>query len=364
MSNDKSAAWQRALVGAEATVRSAMEAIAASRRHICIVTDADRHLLGTITDGDIRRALLRGVTLDEPVSTVMVSAPVTAAEGTPRNVLAAMMVKRGIREIPIVAADGTVTGIHSLNPHPEEQAVRDNWVVLMAGGQGRRLRPFTDNTPKPMLEVGAQPILETILGQVMLHGFRRFFISVNYMADAIIEHFGDGSAFGAQIQYLREDRPLGTAGSLALIDRPIDKPLIAINGDVLNQLNFSSLLQYHHDHGCAATMCVRDSEFQVPFGIVSIDNGAITGIVEKPSQRHFVNAGIYVLGPDALAAIEPDTRLDMPDLFNRLIAGGRKTMAFPIGEYWTDVGRPEDLAQADKDFRNTFQLSTNAAKPT
>ena len=358
MSGAQENRWRKAVLESGALVRHAMEVIAESRLHICMVVADDDRLIGTITDGDIRRALLRGVTLDDLVTSIMNENPVFAPLHIPQKILSAKMLEHGIREMPLVDELGRVTGIRSLNPKPEDQEPRENWVAVLAGGRGCRLRPLTDELPKPMIEVGPRPILETILEQIMLHGFRRFFISVNYMAEKIIDHFGDGSSFGAEIRYLREDNPLGTAGSLSLIDEPIDCPILAINGDVLNQMNFSSLLQYHHDHQCAATMCVRDSEFQVPFGIVSIQNGVITEIVEKPAQRHFVNAGIYVLDPSVLIKIPSDTPIDMPDLFNQLIADSEKTMAFPIGEYWTDVGRPEDLVRAGEDFAKNFRSSS------
>lgn len=347
--------WRQTLVRPDATIHDAMKVIGDSRRHICIVTDETDKLLGTVTDGDIRRAILRSVAIDQAVTDIMSPSPVSAPEETPRRVLLVTMEAKGIREIPLVDEAGHVVGLHSLSVHPGERETHDNWVVLMAGGLGKRLRPHTDKLPKSMLEVGSQPVLETIIRQVMKHGFRRFLISVNYKADVITEHFGDGSGFGAEVRYLREDQPLGTAGSLSLMGGRPDEPLLIVNGDVLNLINFSGLLQYHHDQKSMATMCVRDSEFQVPFGIVSIEDGIITRIVEKPSQRHFVNAGIYVLDPRAIDFIPEGIRFDMPDLFNVLVEKGHKTVAFPVGEYWADIGSPQDLEQADEDFEKNFQ---------
>lgn len=347
--------WRKALVGPKATIRQAMNAIAESRCHICLVVDHDDKLLGAVTDGDIRRGIMEGLGVEAPVAQIMATSPVSASKTAPKEALVAMMESKGIREIPLVDDSSRVVGIRFLNPHPEDLPERDNWVVIMAGGQGKRLRPYTENTPKPMLRVGAQPMLETIIGQLMRHGFRRFYLSVNYMAEVIIEHFGDGAAFGADIRYLREDRPLGTAGALSLIEDELHHPLIAINGDVLNLIDFSSLLGFHHDQGSLATMCVRDSEFQIPFGIVNIEAGAITSIVEKPSHKHFINAGVYVLEPKALEYLPQDTRFDMPDLFNTVIKDGHKAAAFPLGEYWADIGNPEDLKQANREFETNFQ---------
>ena len=350
--------WQKAIISPKATIRDAMDSIADSRCHICIIADKNGQLLGTVTDGDIRRGILNALTLDQPITKIMNADPISAPKYTPRETLIVMMESRGIREVPLVNDLGQVVGLQSLNLHPEKVPNQETWVVVMAGGQGKRLRPFTENIPKPMVRVGARPVLETIIGQLMRHGFRRFFISVNYMADVIINHFGDGSAFGAEIHYLCEDQPLGTAGALSLIEKKMTKPIIVINGDVLNQINFTSLLNFHNEKRSIATMCVRDSEFNVPFGIVNIQNDKIMEITEKPSQKHFINAGVYVLDQRALDHLETGNRVDMTDLFNKLIGLGHKTVAFPVGEYWTDIGSLNDLQKADEDFKKTFSGRT------
>jgi NDP-sugar pyrophosphorylase family protein len=220
----------------------------------------------------------------------------------------------------------------------------------MAGGMGQRLRPLTEDCPKPLLSVGGRPLLETILLQFREHGFQRFFISVNYRADMVEGHFGDGDALGVTVNYLREDAPLGTAGALGALPDAPREPVFVMNGDVLTRVDFSGMLSFHREHKAAATMAVRGFEMQVPYGVVNVEDQRITAIEEKPVHRFFVNAGIYVLEPDVVAAIPKGEHLDMPALFTRLHAQGRTTAAFPVHEYWMDIGRKQDFDQANTDY--------------
>jgi NDP-sugar pyrophosphorylase family protein len=232
--------------------------------------------------------------------------------------------------------------------------MRDNWVVLMAGGLGSRLRPLTDECPKPMLRVGNKPLLETIIETFIEQGFRRFFISVNYMADTIKEYFGDGSRWGAEIQYLEETSRLGTAGALSLLPEKPQAPLLVMNGDLLTKINFRQLLDFHREHHAQGTMCVREYEFQVPYGVVKMDHHRITGFEEKPIQRYFVNAGIYVLEPQALQHIPHGVFFDMPSLFQTLMADRQEAVVFPIREYWLDIGHMADYDRANGEFARNF----------
>jgi NDP-sugar pyrophosphorylase family protein len=235
-----------------------------------------------------------------------------------------------------------------------EAPERENWVVLMAGGLGTRLAPLTDNCPKPLLKVGNKPILETIIENFISHGFKRFYLSVNYKAEMIEEYFGDGSRWGAEIRYLREDKKMGTAGALGLIPEPLTQPFLVMNGDLLTKVNFSQLLNFHQEQNAHATMCVREYDFQVPYGVVSVDKHRIKSIEEKPVHRFFVNAGIYVLDPEAVSLIPADMPYDMTSLFEQMTANEREVIAFPVREYWLDIGHRDDFERAAGDFARIF----------
>lgn len=322
-------------------------------RQIVLVVDADRKLIGTVTDGDVRRGLLRRIELTAPIAQIMNRSPATVPAGTSREVCLRIMREREFRHLPVLDADGRAIGIEFLSDLLR-QSERDNWVVILAGGQGRRLLPLTETVPKPMLSVGGRPLLETIVEGFARQGFKQFFVSVNYMADKIEQHFGNGSQLGVRIEYLREGTPLGTAGPLGqLPERPSD-PLIVMNGDVLTTINFNQLLAFHEEQKAAATMCVREYDFEVPFGVAETDGVNLVGISEKPVHRFFVNAGIYLIDPHALDLITPGEPLDMPAYFQALIKSGRKAAAYPIREYWMDVGRINDLEQAQRDFARVF----------
>ncbi len=345
--------WKSTLIAPDATLREAIQTIDNGALQIALVVDGGRRLLGTVTDGDLRRAILKGFGLDQPVQTIMNPRPTVArAEHDISQVLADMQRKQ-IHRVPVVDDEGRVIGVELLEEliRPSE---RDNWVVLMAGGLGTRLSPLTNDRPKPMLNVGNKPLLETIIENFVEQGFHRFFISVNYMAGMIKDHFADGSRWGAQIHYLEEDRKLGTAGALSLLPEPPTSPFLVMNGDLLTKVNFRHLLDFHREHRAQATMCVREYDFQVPYGVVRLDGQRIAGIDEKPVQRFFVNAGIYVLEPEALQLVPRDTFFDMPSLFEKLIAENRETAAFPIREYWLDIGQLADYDRANGEFAGVF----------
>jgi dTDP-glucose pyrophosphorylase len=320
---------------------------------IALVTDDKRVLRGIVTDGDIRRAILNGVSLEDPVTAVMTDDPTVVQSHKGREAVLALMREKHLLHVPVVDDAGRVVGLevidHIVGPEP-----RPNPVVLMAGGRGTRLRPLTSDCPKPLLNVGGKPILETILEGFIEEGFRHFYMSVNYKSKMIEEHFGDGSKWGVNIEYLYEDKRMGTAGALSLLPEVPDCPLLVMNGDLLTKLDFVRVLDYHQNQNVLGTMCVRDHDVQVPFGVVKMEDDRITDIEEKPVHRHFVNAGVYVLEPEALSYVPQDTFFDMPDLFKRLIDDGRGATAFPIQEYWMDVGQREDFQQAQNEFDKVF----------
>jgi dTDP-glucose pyrophosphorylase len=345
--------WKDILVKPETPIREAIHVLDKSAKQILLVVDGESRLLGTVTDGDIRRGILKGITLEEATARIMSSTPTVAHTHEDRQAILATMRKKKLHHIPVVNEQHQVVGLEFLEELIQPN-IKENWVVLMAGGLGSRLRPLTDDCPKPMLKVGNKPLLETILENFIEYGFRHFYISVNYMADKVKDYFGDGSRWGVEIRYLQEDQRLGTAGALSLLPEPPRAPLLVMNGDVLTKVNFRQLLDFHTAHASTATMCVREYDFQVPYGVVRIDKHRITGIDEKPVQRFFVNAGIYVLAPEALNAIPAGQFYDMPSLFESLIARNEETVVFPIREYWLDIGQMADYDRANGEFMQVF----------
>lgn len=341
--------WKKAIVLPTASVRDTIRTIDQGAIQIAFVVDHAEHLLGTVTDGDIRRAILRGVSLDDEAKKVMNPHPVTASSAMSREAIMEIMRQKLIHQIPIVDQAGCIVDVELLDNLLQREQPQ-NWVVLMAGGLGSRLRPLTDETPKPLLKIGNKPLLEIILENFIEQGFKKFYFSVNYKAEMVESYFGGGSRWGAEIRYLRETERMGTAGALSLLPERLAQPMIVMNADLLTKLNFRQLLNFHNEHKAKATMCVREYDFQVPYGVVSIENTRITAIDEKPVQRFFVNAGIYVLEPETLELIPTSRFYDMPELFAAMIERQWESAVFPIREYWLDVGRLEDFQRANGEY--------------
>ncbi|MBF0351784.1 MAG: nucleotidyltransferase family protein [SAR324 cluster bacterium] len=349
--------WHKTLLQSSQTLQDAIQLLEREALQIVMVVDSENHLLGTVTDGDIRRGLLKGFTLQHPLDEVMSRSPKTASVDDSEEQVFSLMKQKQIHQIPILDKDQRVIGLKLLD-EMLKPARYDNWVVLMAGGLGTRLGILTRDCPKPLLKVGSKPLLETILDNFIDAGFYRFYISINYLGEQIREYFGDGSKKGIEIRYLQEKDPLGTAGALSLIDNPPELPMIIMNGDILTKVNFINLLNYHREHHSIATMCVREYDFQVPYGVVQIENYRIQAIEEKPVQRFFVNAGIYVLSSPALSYIPSHYFFDMPQLFQKLMHAGLETVVFPIREYWIDIGQVEDFKRANGEFHEYFSTSS------
>ena len=343
--------WKQIVVSPQTTLRDAISCIDGSGLQLALVLDSDGRLAGVLSDGDIRRAILRGCDLALPTADVMNSSPTTAPASSKNNELLALMRRKVLHHVPLLNNEMQVVGLATLD---ELTGVleRPNWVVLMAGGLGSRLMPLTENCPKPMLPVGGKPILESILESFLEQGFHQFFISVNYLAHSVRDHFGDGSQWGVDISYLHEDKRLGTAGALSLLPERPSEPLVVMNGDLLTKARFDSMLNFHAEHGAAATMAVREYDFQVPYGVVQLNGANIAAIEEKPVHRFFVNAGIYTLSPTALEHIPNDVLFDMPTLFERMLAAGHSTSAYPLREHWLDIGRLEEFERAQRDWSN------------
>ncbi|VBB05532.1 nucleotidyl transferase [Lucifera butyrica] len=345
--------WKRIAVTPVTTIRETLQIIDSGAMQIALVVDTENHLLGTVTDGDIRRGILKEIQLDEPVERIMNPHPTVARSFERRDIVLAIMKLKRLNHIPVIDDDGRIIQVETLQNliNMEE---KENLVVLMAGGLGSRLRPLTDECPKPLLKVGGKPVLETILENFMEYGFRRFYLSVNYRADMIRDYFGDGSRWGVLIDYIHEDKRLGTAGALSLLPEATEQPLLVMNGDLLTKVNFQQLIDFHSIHQAQATMCVREYNFQVPYGVVKIEQDRLTGIDEKPVKRFFVNAGIYVLDPKVLRFIPPGEFFDMPNLFKKIIDNNGETTAFPIREYWMDIGQMNDYERANGEFGEVF----------
>jgi len=346
--------WKNALVSPETSIRESIRIIDQEALKIALVVDEGNRLVGTVSDGDIRRGILKGCDLENAVREIMNANPSVAGQGDGREKILALMRQKQIHQIPLVDGGGVLVGLEVIDTFLSVPG-NENWVVLMAGGLGTRLKQLTADTPKPLLKVGDKPILETILENFIEHGFSRFFISVNYKSEQIESYFGDGSRWGVRIDYLRETMKLGTAGSLALLPEKPSAPILVMNGDLLTKVNFQQLVAFHAEHEAAATMCVREYDFQVPYGVVKLDRHRILSIEEKPVQRFFVNAGIYVLEPAVLGMISEDAYLDMPSLFDKLLHLKKETAVFPIREYWLDIGRTDDFKRAQLEFAGVFE---------
>lgn len=346
--------WKRILLQQDATILDAIRVIDSGALKIAMIVDSQQRLLGTLTDGDVRRGILRGVELQQPACVLMNDAPSTVAEGSERDVIRDLMRTKGFQHVPVVDADNRVVNMVVLDDLLEQPPC-DNWVVLMAGGLGTRLRPLTENCPKPMLKVGGRPILETILTNFRDQGFSRFYISVNYLADSIVDYFGDGSRFGVEICYLHEEERMGTAGALSLLPERPGIPFIVMNGDLLTNVDFRALVESHQEHRACGTMCVREYDFQVPYGVARVEDHKLVGVEEKPVHRFFVNAGIYVLSPEVLEVIPQGVLFDMPSVFDALLKHQRVTSVFPLREYWLDLGRVDDFARAQEEYDKVFR---------
>jgi len=345
--------FSQALVGPAMQILEAIKAIEAGSRQIALVVDDAQHLMGTVTDGDIRRGILRGIGLDQPVTAVMNSRPLTANLDQGRDAVLRLMRDREIHQIPLLDSGGRLVGLETLDELIRRDQV-DVWVVLMAGGLGARLRPLTEKTPKPLLPVGGRPLLETIIENFANQGFHRIFLSVNYKAEMFERHFGDGSRFGVSIEYIHEPDRRGTAGALTLLPSRPENPLIVMNADLLTTLDFRQFLEFHRSQRSRATMGVREYSYQVPYGVVETDQARLLSISEKPVQQFFVSAGMYVLEPDVMDLIPRDTFYDMPMLFETLLARGSEASVFPVREYWLDIGRLDDLERAQSEFGKIF----------
>jgi len=343
------------IVNEDTSLRDALNIIDKSSKQICLVLDNSQKLLGTISDGDIRRALLNNISLDEIIINVYFKNPTVANVNDSKETILNLCKINKIHQIPIVDNDNNIVGLEILDELIVSES-KVNKVILMVGGLGTRLRPLTENTPKPMLPVGGKPILQTIVEKFVSYGFVNIVMCIGYKSHIIQDFFEDGSRFGANIEYILENERMGTAGALSLLsqDQVTSEPFFIMNGDLLTNVNFEHFLNFHIQNNAKATMGVREYDFQVPYGVVNLEDGKIKSIIEKPIHNFFVSAGIYILNSECIDLIPKDEFYDMPTLFDTLIKMNENTISFPIREYWLDIGRMDEYEKANKEYHKVF----------
>lgn len=335
------------------TIKDALQTINNGGLQIAIVVDENDSLVGTVTDGDIRRGLLNGLDLNSSVSLVVHKSPSIASVGDTKESILKIALAKKLHKIPLVDELGKLVGIEDIEDIIKPVG-KTNRVILMVGGLGTRLRPLTQDTPKPMLKVGNKPILQTIVEKFAEYGFINITMCVNFNASIIRDYFGDGKEFGVNIDYILEQKRMGTAGALSLLKERPSEPFFVMNGDLLTNVNFEHIFNYHTLNKATATMCVREYDYEVPYGVVKMNDNKIVEISEKPVQKFFVSAGIYMLSPEILDLIPQNEFYDMPTLFEKAISKGKNVISFPIHEYWIDIGRLEEYQKANEEYAKIF----------
>ncbi|MEZ2718667.1 nucleotidyltransferase family protein [Niallia circulans] len=345
--------WENILIPPNTSIMQTMKVIDDSALQFAVVVDENRRILGTVTDGDIRRGILKGVSLDTSIQKIMNNFPKYEQSGYEKTYYRDLMRRLKLRQLPIVNDKKVLLEILFSDDVVRVQK-KENIVILMVGGLGTRLRPLTEYIPKPMLKVGEKPILETIIENFKSFGFTNFILSVNYKKEIIKDYFQDGFHLNVNISYIEETKRLGTAGALSLLmEKPLH-PFIVMNGDLLTKINYEQLLNFHQDMNSIATMCVREYEYQVPYGVVETNAHRLLSIKEKPVYKSFVNSGIYVLNSEVLDYIPQNEFYDMPDLYRTLMSKKKEVAAFPLREYWLDIGQMNDYEQAKYDYSEDF----------
>ena len=359
--NSSKKIWRKAILPTHATIGQAISNLDQVAVKIVMVVNEKDEMIGTISDGDIRRGLLKGLDLNSPITEVIHRNAFVVPPEMRRDLVKQLMLANKIQQIPAVDINRHVVGLHLWDEIYTPPA-RSNLMVIMAGGMGTRMRPHTENCPKPLLAVAGKPMLEHIVEHAKLEGFSHFVLAINYLGSMIEKYFGNGERLAVQIDYLREQSPLGTAGALGLLNPCPDAPFVVTNGDVITDIRYGELLDFHIRHDAAATMAVRVHEWQHPFGVVQTQGIEIIGFEEKPVVRTHINAGVYALEPDALKLLDSGSLCDMPTLFSRLQKQAKRTLVYPMHEPWLDVGRPDDLAKAGANIEAAENLKINVSK--
>ena len=355
INNSEKESWQKVLILKSTTLTDAIKALNCSGVKLLLVQDDQGKLCGTVSDGDIRAALLDGFKLESPINEMANYKPIVVRKDKSRATILNLMLHHKIQQIPVVDDDFCIIGLHSFDKIVEHEP-RTNRFVIMAGGKGTRLRPYTEDCPKPLLKIGGKPIIEHIIERASNEGFKNFSISINYLGEMIESYFGDGSRWGVNIEYLHENTPLGTAGALGMLEPHPNESFIVTNGDLLSDINYTKLLEFHLANDALATMAVQTYELQNPFGVVHTKGIDIVAFEEKPIYRAQINAGVYVLSPATLKHIPVNEHYDMPAVFEQLNAKSQRTVVYPMHEPWLDVGRPDDLVKARKILSEEYEV--------
>ena len=344
---------KQVIISPQTPISEALPILNRTETDLLLLCKNDCKLVGTLSCGDIRRAMLEGVSFNEPCLKVADLNPITASSQVSHSE-ARYLMNGTVSYLPLVDAEGRVVNL-LLHHDSLEEDILPLSAVIMAGGFGTRLRPLTNNLPKPLLPIGGRPIMELIVEQLRDAGIRQFIVTTHYLPEKIMKHFGDGRSFGIDITYISEDTPLGTAGALGLIEHP-NRPLLVINGDILSKLDFRAMWSFHRAYQAALTVAVRQYEYQVPYGVMESEGPYLRGLSEKPRLNFLVNAGIYLLQPAVLRHIPVGQRFDMTDLIKLLLHSGQPVVNFPIIESWLDIGQHADYRQAQKDFQSERSL--------
>lgn len=345
--------WQKTILASSATIQQAINNLNQSSCQIVLVVSEDNTFLGTLTDGDIRRGLLEGLDLNKSIATLIHKNALLVSPEISREIVLQIMITNKIHQIPVVDERRHIVGLH-LWDQITTSPVRSNCMIIMAGGLGKRLRPHTDNCPKPLLPVAGKPMLEHIIERAKSEGFHHFVLAIHYLGQMIEDYFGNGERLKIQIEYLREESLLGTVGALGLLARRPNAPFVVTNGDVLTDIHYGEILDFHIKQHAAGTMAVKLHEWQNPFGVVKTHGIDLVGFEEKPMVRSYINAGVYVLSPESLDELSPNSPCDMPSLFERLKEMGQRVVVYPMHEPWLDVGQPDDLVHAGKKTLKVF----------
>lgn len=349
MSNLKKSFWEASVLKVDSSINDAIINLNANSNKIVLIVDQNNLFIGTVSDGDIRRALLKGLNLTSPIFSIINRTPIVCSPSMDRESVSNLMIANKIQQIPVVDKEGHIVGLHRWESILAPSIIA-NKVIIMAGGRGKRLGAYTVNCPKPLLKVENKPILQHIIERIKIQGFINFIISINYLGHLIQEYFGNGDFLGVNITYIEESAPLGTAGSLSLLNKKIKDPIVVINGDVITNLDIRQFINYHSSNDSHATMVVRAHEWQNLFGVVKIDNNKIVGFEEKPIIRSYINAGIYAINGCELSFLEKNAYCDMPDFFELLRKNNRNIMPYLLHEPWIDLGSPDDLARANTEY--------------
>ncbi|MCX8130713.1 MAG: nucleotidyltransferase family protein [Clostridia bacterium] len=352
---------EKLFIKPDTTLKNTMEVIEKNAKGIALVIDHNERLLGTITDGDIRRAILKGIHLDEAIKSIMNEHFIFLTPGFTNTLVQTIYQQKSINQLPVLDDNMRVIDIVFVSDLYQKSS-KENWAVIMAGGLGTRLYPLTKDIPKPMLTVGAKPIIETIIEQLKSYGYTNIILSLNYKAEIIKNYFQDGSNFGVNIKYISEKKRMGTAGAIRLAEQYLDKPFFVINGDILTRLNFEQFMKYHVRNDNIITIGTKKYDMQIPYGVVSITDENVVELKEKPCMNFFINGGMYCLNPDAIEFIPEDEYFDITQLINIYLEKKKKIGSFPITEYWMDIGQIDDYNQANMDYDNQFRGEISAAK--